>query len=91
MDVTHIEEVIPETQASVHYKKDKVKDFLEKYWANMVDLTDGEDLEEDINPKEEFQLTTSKRRNKTSKAKNNTISRSSQRKSSLRRSSTRTL
>ncbi|KAI5403314.1 hypothetical protein KIW84_050759 [Lathyrus oleraceus] len=83
VDAIQIEEVIRETQAIVQYKKDKVKDFLEKSWANMADLTDEEDLEEDINPKLEFQLSTLKIRNKTSKAQNNTRSSSSQSKSSL--------
>lgn len=83
MDATQIDQVIPETQAIMEYDKDKFKDFLEKSWANMAYLDTGKEQEEDISPEHDFQLVTSKRRNKKTKSKNNTTSRSITKKSSI--------
>lgn len=69
-----MEEVVPETQSIVAFQKERVKDFLEKSWKNMVEMMKDDDQSINYIPEKKFQVVTSRRRNKKSKSTRKTRS-----------------
>lgn len=73
IDTTQMEEVVPETQAIVEFQKEQVKDFLETSQANMAQQVNDKDKGIDYILEKEFQMVTSRRRNRKSKSTRNII------------------
>ncbi|XP_050878644.1 uncharacterized protein LOC127082448 [Lathyrus oleraceus] len=56
LDATKMDENFYDSQAIVGYDKDNVKDLLEKSWANMVEMDEGETQDDDTSIDDAFKL-----------------------------------
>lgn len=56
LDATKMDENFYDSQAIVGYDKDNVKDLLEKSWANMAEMDEGETQDDDTSIDDAFKL-----------------------------------